>query len=150
MERELKFRAWNVNAGAYLKKYKGDESIGIFTFDVFNSILQNRAYRKEELVAEQYLGRKDKNGKDICDGDIMKVRLGTQSGGKKTRYKYFHMRVFWNHHTAGFELEYPENYGNYRYADGNWGAHEVVGNIRENPELLQKMPDEEAITIKNE
>lgn len=72
---------------------------------------------KDELIAEQYTGHEDKNGKEICEGDI----------------------VNW------------DDYWNYAVKQGKSGAWlidkdelfglapscEVIGNIHENPELLE-------------
>jgi hypothetical protein len=44
--------------------------------------------------------------------------------------------VKWNEHQSGFFLDYPPHYGDYRFVDGNWNAHVIIGNIFQNPELL--------------
>ena len=66
----------------------------------------------------------------------MKVRLRTVGMGDRTKYKDFNMPVVWNEWEAGFDAQYPKDYGKYRFRDGDFSSHEIIGNIYENPELL--------------
>ena len=73
--------------------------------------------------SQQYTGLKDKNGVEIYEGYILTDR---DSGD--------YYSVEWNDNWPGLII---------RYSDGFWlsleksNSHEIIGNIYENPELLE-------------
>ena|SRR5690554_2104987 len=86
-------------------------------------------------TAGQYTGLKDKNGKEIYEGDIVQ-----NIKGKSNRYK-----VYYCNKRAGCVMErvtnkipFPsyENISNIDCDIANAG-YEIIGNIYENPELLE-------------
>lgn len=84
------------------------------------------------VYVREYTGLKDKNGKEIYEGDILVF------GKYKTRYK-----VIWNNDGWLAISNEGDEYGAYTrkvyhnnlYAEKNYYI-EVIGNIYENPELL--------------
>ena len=78
----------------------------------------------------QYTGLKDKNGKRIFDGDIAKVLQGKD---KDIAYVGFENGAFMLYPKTG--NVYERTMWSYWYND--WDI-EVVGNITDNPELLEK------------
>lgn len=80
-----------------------------------------------ETVGE-YTGLKDKNGKEIYEGDV--VRCGNGHVG----------RVLWDQEDAHFNVyDYyssSDDYPTMAFTEG--GPFEIIGNIYENPELLKK------------
>ena len=73
-----------------------------------------------QLVCQQYTGLKDKNNKEIYEGDIVR---GTMSD-------FNCYRVF----CVQFDVEE----GGYRWFQWSLDSLEVIGNIYQSPELLEK------------
>ena len=99
---------------------------------------------------DQYVGLKDKAGKEIFEDDLVRILYTdwpSQTMEKNGRYSMSleqykvsiskYGKVAWNNKLAGFELLINEEY--YGSIDpGKHGEIEVVGNIYENQDLLNK------------
>ena len=110
MNREIKFRAWFDNK----MFYEG------WNEDFF--VTKELIFRYEKDIM-QFTGLKDKNGKEIYEGDIM-------SNG----YDTFNIEFFDAKFHATFMPESKEDKVKQGYDYFN--TMEVIGNIYENPELL--------------
>ena len=115
MSRVLKFRVWDKNKKCF--PIEGE----IYLFDAI------KGYRKN-LIAEQYTGLKDKNGKEIYEGDRIKIE------GSDTVYTVEYGRGVW---VARFGDESGDNICLFHYVQKDMVLYaEVIGNIHENKELL--------------
>ena len=116
--RKIKFRAWDTQ---YKKMYPeiavdGDGCVVYMYDDGYENY--------PSQIVMQYTGLKDKNGVEIYEGDIVRY-IGQLNPDK---YKLF--IIEWDNKLAGFYA----GGGQIRRAKG----YEVIGNLYETPELLDK------------
>jgi uncharacterized phage protein (TIGR01671 family) len=134
--REIKFRIWDKQGKVYLnEKDVAIDNLGnIFVFEGHddNDIALYHARilidpGKERYIIEQSTGLKDKNHTEIYEGDVVKV----EGDGEIYRVEWIR---------SGFGLE--PRYNSPRYPVlGNVELRkkiEVIGNVHENPELLEE------------
>ncbi|CAL83906.1 hypothetical protein FDF29_06445 [Clostridium botulinum] len=132
--REIKFRAWD----------KIDEKIREITLIDFEykkvKLLNDytgESYLRdfEEVILLEYTGLKDKNGKEIYEGNILHIEIKDKSikdkiiasSNEVVKYKDCKFGVVWGWHRDFIGL------------DGFYNtAFQVIGNVYEDPKLLQE------------
>ncbi|MET3290589.1 UNVERIFIED_CONTAM: putative phage protein (TIGR01671 family) [Brevibacillus sp. OAP136] len=126
--RDIKFRA--LHKSGKMLFFNGDSpSFGSDQGERFASVEDVFYYHKEDFHLMQFTGLRDKNGKEIYEGDIVKGHRWSKG---------------MCHRLIG-KVDYVLNkyvvngIGKYEWAerDDIDGSYEVIGNVYENPELLQ-------------
>ena len=87
--------------------------------------------RDENIILMQSTGLKDKNGREIFEGDILAC---------KTDDEVINLNIFWDEEHALFMFEskkYNEQEPLAELVEDNTYPFEIIGNIYENRELLE-------------
>lgn len=150
MQDRFKFRVWD----RIHKKYIYCDFVGFCSVDKSGKGLKKIIFRpsgvdqllnegkifyanEEDVVVEQCTGLKDKNGKLIFEGDIVRARNPSKTVYDKLKVTYEIFR-------SAFMMSNGNKLGNYLgvFFDKDWCWDiEVIGNIHENPELLEILDD---------
>lgn len=125
--RKIKFRTWN----KFNKKmlYEG------FDISPDGNIWINQFSVREQFILMQYIGLEDKNGIEIYEGDIVVTNNNGKDGNDICEAKD------WGNQVVTIDL-YGVNLGCFSWDDKDSVNHiryvSIIGNIHENPELLDK------------
>ena len=126
--RKIKFRAWDKENEKMMKVSSislENKEIAVKDFGTYHF------FRIKDIELMQYIGLKDKNDKEIYEGDIVLVKLGGTSTWYKTIVK-FKEGAFIASLIDGEDYIYIFNRG----FDSN--DFEIIGNIYKNKNLLEE------------
>lgn len=129
--REIKFRAWDINNSCWVKNpteqffvnFYSNNGMPVFMFDSRGcEDLYSQGFR-----LQQFIGLKDKYGKEIYEGDIIRHKTYGYSVVKTGVVRWIDNETRFTFDVIGTneKLLIDEH-------------DEVIGNIYENPELLNK------------
>ena len=134
MQRQLKFRAWDKLAKQFTYPDKGYQGHYVLTLNGQFQNFQNGS-GGEEYVVQQFTGLKDKNGKEIYEGDIIERKALTKT--ENHSYNYCHCyEVIYSTDEASYILKYGSG-DDYVYLSDFIDNLEIIGNTFENSELLK-------------
>ena len=134
MNREIKYRAWLKEEKKMVIVETIDFSEKSIQYLEKNEIIDTYLLRTkflEDIDLMQYTGLKNKNGKEIYEGDILKYNFPYDG-----RLKHVSLVKFVETEASfGIKDRYENEIPLYRIAANNY--FEVIGNIYENEELLK-------------
>lgn len=138
IKREIKFRAWDTQLKSFT--YSG---FGGKTFLLFIKRVNCKRY-----IINQFTGLKDKNGKEIYEGDIVQWKKSEQE--HEDDYYYERRNISFNHGSFGFENWYTDENNkltkelihhskHFNVPDLYYVKFDIIiiGNIYDNPEFLK-------------
>ncbi len=133
MNREILFRGKHVDNGEWVYGLPSYDTDGYVTeISAYKGLGCSRAYMVIPETVGQYTGKDDKNGRKIFEGDMVKTKKYGKVIGHTNVNDYDVFKVTYEpavfrltNNNRGFELV------------GIGTDYEVIGNIHDNPELLE-------------
>lgn len=133
--KELKFRAWNKHDKkmATVTLLGLNQNLGVIDIAAWTTNNGNDYYTSRWLTEEtelmQYIGLKDKNGKEIYEGDLL-IDDAAPDGEQEI------VEVKWDIDRAKFYTASEGTFDGIEFDEVDW---KVIGNIYENPELIKEV-----------
>lgn len=134
MNREIKFRGWDKEQSRMLTHDEIDDMDKGGVSHWMDIIKPNN---KEGIDVMQYTGLKDRNGKEIYEGDVVSVF--------NSRSEVVYLNGAFGYKLKGEEhtiISFQSN-GYFEWVNSRSNKIEVIGNIYENPDLLNSIQNDE-------
>ena len=129
--REIKFRVWDVH---FKTMYYPNAAWAFQVHNTGNLFYETGVDREDNYILQQFTGLKDKNGRDIYEGDLL---IFKGENGLNTLYE-----VYYNQSAAGFKVKtkalYDKLIGPRQLSIEGMSMCEVAGNIFEYSDLCEQ------------
>lgn len=147
MNREIKFRVWSLDEKEWMK-YPTQEDF-ISQKEDFNNIFDN-----ENVVFQQFTGLKDKNGKEIYEGDIIIFMGKWDEKGNVLKPDYAPYQIIWLGGGCHAQLIQPSSPRSFHIHNEilfiGHTDNKIIGNIFENPEIKNEILEKQRQKLINE
>ena len=130
--RDIKFRCWDTENKEMLEVQELDYEDSYNGQPMIRTTMYSDYFDTEDMILMQYTGLKDKNGKEIYEGDIVKFRF------KDDREEFPDLIGYIEYQTTFTAFRIMSNQGSFKIDITEIKFIEVIGNIYDNPELLEK------------
>lgn len=132
MKRTIEFRGKRIDTdewtvGSLIVTHKGITGITTFTGKFVDGKIRAVIDEVYPETVGQYTGAKDKNGKEIYEGDILNIQFCTETT----------VPMFVSFVDGGWHIQEDLDYEEYHYLDDYKDDATIIGNIYDNPELLE-------------
>ena len=151
MDRDILFRGKRVDNGEWVE---GSLISGVFTrlgqdipyilcpdkvdYDCFEDFSEeNGIFEVIPETVGQYTGLKDKNGKKIFEGDIVKFKHGGEFAEKGIYFRNYVVEYINTFVTYGLRLRNKNIHFLFKQSTATMHDAIIIGNIHDNPELLE-------------
>lgn len=131
--REIKFRAWDKGNKEMLDVQELDYRDSYNGQPMVRTTMYSDYFDTEDMILMQYTGLKDKNGKEIYEGDIVAIEFQRACKRGKAVIRYDDKYASFVIKNTGEIAHENENLGDYQMEN-----FEVIGNIYENKNLLEE------------
>jgi uncharacterized phage protein (TIGR01671 family) len=131
--REIKFRAWHTEQKKmYSAEEMAEDQLTLLPTGKFINVHGNSKLSRiyDFMIPLQFIGKHDKNGKEIYEGDV--IRLGDDTYDLYRNPGDISL-VEWDDTETGFT---PFCNAHSDYDSINPDTCEIIGNVHENPELV--------------
>jgi len=130
--RDIKFRCWDTENKEMLEVQELDYEDSYNGQPMIRTTMYSDYFDTEDMILMQYVGLKDKNGKEIYEGDIVKFRF------KDDREEFSDLIGYIEYQTTFTAFRIMSNQGSFKIDITEIKFIEVIGNIYKNPELLEE------------